>query len=128
MAMIRSSDVDQGAVAAYALRWLRDLDPAAMTALARAADQEPEGTRAKAYLTSAAFALNADPARRTAWRSVLDGIVAAGNMETRFEVCNGMVQQVAIDDLPRYVPLLDDPGPDTRVGAAMTILYVRARK
>ena len=51
-----------------------------------------------------------------------------GNMETRFEACNGMVQQVAPEDLPRYAPLLDDPGADTRVGAALTILYVRARK
>ena len=126
--MIRSDDGDKRAVAAYALRWLRDLDPAAMTVLARAADREAEGTRAKAYLTSAAFALEADPARRTAWRAALDKIVATGTMETRFEVCNGMVQQMAAEDLPRYVPLLDDPGADTRVGAALTILYVHARK
>ena len=126
--MIRSSDVDKRAVAAYALRWLRDLPPAAMSALARAADQEAEGTRAKAYLTSAAYALNADPSRMTAWRATLDQIVTTGNMETRFEVCNGGVQGVAPADLARYLPLLDDPGADTRVGAALTILYVRARK
>lgn len=126
--MIRSTDGDKRVVAAYALRWLRDLPPAAMTVLARAADQEAEGTRAKAYLTSAAFALDADPTRRGAWRSTLDRIVTTGTMEMRFEVCNGMVQQVSLEDLPRYAPLLDDAGPDTRVGAALTILYVRARK
>ena len=97
--MISSADVDERAVAAYALRWLRELPPAAMNALARAADQEPEGTRAKAYLTSAAFALNADPARMAAWRATLDQIVTTGNLETRFEVCNGGVQGVAPADL-----------------------------
>lgn len=126
--LIRSNDVDQRAIAAYALRWMRDLEPAAMTALARAADQEPEGTRAQAYLASAAIALDADPSRRAAWRAALNRIVATGTMETRFEACNGLVRHVAKEDLPLYLPLLDDAGADTRVGAALTILYVRARK
>ena len=45
------------------------MNPAALAAIAKAADGEPEGTRAKAYLTSAAIALEADPARRPAWRA-----------------------------------------------------------
>ena len=96
--------------------------------LAQAADAEKADTDASAYLLSAAFALNANPARRSAWRSALEQVLANGSMDARFEACNGLVQQATLASLAPYVPLLDDPGADTRVGAAMTILYVRARE
>lgn len=125
---LRSTDAAQRTATAYALRWLHEKDPTALRALADAADAEAEGTSAYAYLLSAAFALNADPARRPAWRGGLERVLATGSMESRFEACNGLATQVKLADLPQYVPLLDGPGNDTRVGAAMTILYVRTHE
>ena len=126
--LLQSPDVIGRVLGAYAMRLSRVSDPAALKKLALAADAEAADTRASTYLVSAAFALNADPARRPAWRAALEKILATGAMEARFEACNGLVQQCTAADLPRYGPLLDDPGPDTRVGAALTILYVRARE
>ncbi|MDB6170601.1 MAG: hypothetical protein JWM88_3465 [Verrucomicrobia bacterium] len=126
--LLRSTDVTQRLVAAYALRLLRENDPAALRALAAAADAEPADSRAYPYLLSAAFALDADPARRPDWRAALEKILAAASMDARFEACHGLLGQVRRSDLPKYVPLLDGPGNDTRVGAALTILYARPRE
>jgi len=115
-------------IAAYSLRWLRTRDPATLHLLAQAADTEPPGTDAQAYLLSAAFALDADPARKPAWRAGLEQVLARGSMEARWEAFNGMLADSTSASLSQAVPLLDDPGADTRVGAAMTILYVRARE
>ena len=128
LGLLESSDVTERVLGAYALRLMRESDPAALRRLAKAADAEPADTRAYTYMLSAAFALNADPARRAVWRAALEKILATGSMEARFEACNGLVAQCTKADLPRYVSLLDDAGLDTRVGAALTILYVRARE
>jgi sialidase-1 len=127
-ALLRSPDVTKRMNGAYALRLLHETDPVALRTLATAADAEAATTAAYPYLLSAAFALNADPARRAAWRTALEAILAKGAMDARFEACHGLVTQVSLADLPRYTPLLDDAGNDTRVGAALTILYVHARE
>lgn len=127
-ALLESTVPRMSSIAAYALRWLRTTDPTALRLLVQAADKEPVGTDAHAYLVSAAFALNADPARRPAWRAALEKVLATGSMEARFEACNGMLAQATAASLPHYTPLLDDAGADTRVGAALTILHVRARE
>ena len=126
--LLRSPNASLRLSAAYALRWLRTGDTTALRMLAQAADAEAPSTEAYAYLLSAAFALDANPARRPAWRTALEQVLAKGSMDARFEVCNGLLQQSTAASLRHYVPLLDDPGADTRVGAALTILYVRARE
>jgi len=127
-ALLRSPDASQRQIGAYALRQLRETDPGALRTLATAADAEKPGSAAYPYLLSAAFALNADPDRRATWRTALEAILTKGAMDARFEACHGLVAQVSLADLPRYIPLLDDSGNDTRVGAALTILYVHARE
>jgi HEAT repeat protein len=127
-ALLTSPTDRMRAIAAYSLRWLRTTDATALKALARAADAEPAGTDTHAYLLSAAFALDANPARRAAWRAGLEQVLAKGSMDARWEASNGMLAQATTASLPHYIPLLDDTGADTRVGAAMTILYVRARE
>ncbi len=127
-ALLSSPNARMRSIAAYALRWLRTSDAKALAMLAQAADAEPAGTDAKAYLVSAAFALDANPPRRPAWRTDLEQVLAKGSMDARFEACNGLLAHSTSASLPHYVPLLDDAGADTRVGAALTILYVRARE
>jgi sialidase-1 len=117
------------AISAYAFRWLKTTDAKSLALLAKAADAEPAGTDTKAYLLSAAFALNADPARRSAWQSGLHEVLAKGSMDARWEASNGLLAHATAANLPHYLPLLDEAAQaDSRVGAAMTILYVRARE
>ncbi|SDS49317.1 hypothetical protein [Opitutus sp. GAS368] len=123
-ALLRSPDEGERLVAAYALRLLREDNPAALGQLARAAGIESPRSRAYPYLLSAAFALNADPARRPAWRMELEKILATGTAAARFEACQGLLEQITAADLPRYGLLLDAPDNDTRVGAALSILRV----
>jgi hypothetical protein len=116
-------------ISAYALRWLKTTDPDTLALLAKAVDAEPAGTDTKAYLLSAAFALQADPARRPAWRAELERVLAKGSMEARWEASNGLLAEATAESLSHYLPLLDETAePDSRVGAAMTILHVRARE
>jgi len=63
-----------------------------------------------------------------AWRTALEEVLAKGSMDARFEVCNGLLSQATAASLPLYTSLLDDPGADTRVGAALTILYGGVRE
>jgi sialidase-1 len=128
-ALLSSPTERMRVISAYALRWLKTTDPQTLALLAKAADAEPAGTNTKAYLLSAAFALQADPARRPAWRAELEQVLAKGSMQARWEASNGLLSEATADSLPHYVPLLDVTAePDSRVGAAMTILHVRARE
>lgn len=115
-------------IAAYSLRWLRTSDPTTLRLLVQAADAEAPGTDAQAYLLSAAFALVADSSRMPVWRASLEQVLAHGSMGARWEAANGMLAHSTSTSLSHYLPLLNNPGADTRIGAAMTILYVRARE
>ena len=126
--LLHSSEASQRQIGAYALRLLRETDPVALQTLAQVAAAEPADTVAYAYLHSAAFALNADPAHRADSRAVLENILAHGSTDARFEACHGLLAQVRRTDLPRYIPLLSDAGNDARVGAALTILSVYGRE
>lgn len=124
--LLRSPEVGERLVAAYALRLLRENDPVALGQLARAAELEPPESRAHPYLVSAAFSLNGDPARRSAWRTALEKILATGPDAARFEACQGLLEQVTAADRAGFARLLDAPENDTRVGAALAILRVEA--
>lgn len=128
-ALLSSPTERMRAISAYALRWMKTTDAKTLALLAKAADAEPAGTDTQAYLISAAFALNADPARRAAWRTGLEQVLAKGSMDARWEACNGLLPSATAASLPHYLPLLDEAAQaDSRVGAAMTLLYVRARE
>jgi HEAT repeat protein len=125
-ALLRSPDPTMRVDAAYALRWLKTSDPRALDALARAAASEPADTKAYPYLLSAAFALQADPARRALWRAGLDGLLEHGGSAARFEACQALMPAVTPADLPKYEALLANPDHDTQVGAAWTLFKLHA--
>lgn len=110
--------------AAYALRWLRPRSPAILQALARAANAEPFDTDAYPYLLSAALLLNADPQYSAAWQAKLENVLATGETWARYEASQSLMPRYALADLPRLMPLLENPESDTRIGAAWSILYV----
>lgn len=122
--LLRSPNETQRLIAAYALRWINETDAGALRQLAAAADAEPASSPAHPYLQSAAYALRADPARHEAWRTRLFTVLEQGSVAARWEACNGLLSQARPEDLPRYLPLLDDPESDTRIGAAMTFLHL----
>jgi len=122
--LLHSPEAGERLAAAYAFRVLRENDPLALAALARAADREPAQSRAYPYLVSAAFSLHADQDRRAAWRSALDNVLVTGSDAARFEACQGLLADAALSDRPRFVSLLEAPGNDTRVGAALTLLHL----
>ncbi len=125
--LLRSPETGERVTAAYAFRVLRENNPVALAALAQAADREPSQSRAYPYIVSAAFSLNADPVRRPVWRAALENILATGSDAARFEACQGLLSQAEPADQPRYVSLLEAPGNDTRVGAALTLLHLTLR-
>lgn len=125
-ALLRSPLERQRVIAAYALRWLQEKNADALRQLAAAADAEPTTSIAYAYLQSAAYALHADPSRHDVWRARLFGVLAQGSVEARWEACNGLLRQARPADLPHYLPLLDDPESDARIGAALTFLHLAA--
>lgn len=122
--LLRSPEVGERLAAAYALRLLREKDPMALAALATAADDEPAPSRAYPYIVSAAFSLDANPPRRSAWRVALENVLASGSDAARFEACQGLLARVHPADRPRYISLLEASGNDTRVGAASTLLHL----
>jgi len=124
-ALLQSPDDGQRLVAAYALRMLRETDPAALAALAEAARREAPSSRAYPYVISAAFALGADPSHRAEMQKILTS--DASPDAARFEVCQALLSQVQRADRPAFAALLASPGPDTRVGAALAILYAGVR-
>ncbi|MEO6003685.1 MAG: sialidase family protein [Opitutus sp.] len=127
-ALLESQDVTARLIAAYALRLLGETDAQALRALAKAAKAESPETKAYPFLLSAAVTLNADPARLNDWRAALERVLATGTADARFEASHGLRSQVTTNELPTYAALLDGPGNDTRVGAALTILNVRLRE
>jgi HEAT repeat protein len=128
--MLQSPDEAQRLVGAYALRVFREQDAGMLGRLAQAAEHESPRSRAYPYLVSAAFSLNADPARLDSWRSELEKILATESSSdaARFEACQGLLPQVTPAGLPALAGLLGHPGKDTQVGAALVILSVDARR
>jgi hypothetical protein len=128
-ALLQSPEEGKRLIAAYALRMMRERDPAVLTALAQAAVREPASTRAYPYLASAAFSLEADPVRQETWRGCLEKILmdVSAVDAFRFEACQGLLPQLGWSDRPAFASLLASSGPDTRVGVALVILSFPAR-
>jgi hypothetical protein len=112
---------------ASSLRWLHSTDPKILQAIARVADAEPVSSPAYASILSSALILKADPARASAWRDKLERALQTGPGRRRWEACQGLMLDYTAADLPKVVTFLDDPHPDSRTGAASTILYVLSR-
>ena len=109
--------------AAYILRHLRSTDPQILTAVAKAAAHEPEGSPAWIYVQGAALVLHADPAnnatiRDRVWKTYLGG--AAGE---RYEAAQALGAAKAVPE-SAFEPALKESG-DPGIGAAWAILALR---
>lgn len=113
--------------AAYALRWIGANEPTLLATLSQAANTEPAGTLPRVFLISAAFALDADPARRSEWRSELESALRTGPVAASFEAGQALATCHKTQDLRGLAELLDHPEDDTRVAAANIILLAGAK-
>jgi len=128
VALFASADPGEKLVAAYGARLLGESEPRVLRALAAAADAEPGDSRAWVYLQAAAYARDADPARRAVWRGRLESVLATGSVDARFEAAQALAPAATPADLARVAPLLDEAGADTRIGAALVIFRLRYRQ
>jgi len=108
--------------AAYALSYLKPAGP--LPQLAIAADAEPPGTAPWAYITGAAYGLNAAPARAAAWKTALAKMAAdeSAMEKGRMECCRGIAARGDAGDAPFFLPLLSSASEEVRISAASAIL------
>lgn len=110
--------------AAHALRWLR-LDRAEVrTALSDAADREPAGTAAEAYVLSAAFLLVPAAPHAAVWRKRLEYLARRGSW--RIEPSVALMEVWLPAEVAALRPALAEKG-DERIAAAWSILHVSRR-
>jgi HEAT repeat protein len=122
-----SSDPIARLRAAYVLRWLKINDAAMRAAVARTAGREPSDAIGYAIILGAAVALDADPARTSAWVAALEHILAHGTPGARYDACQTLMRRYTTADLEKLAPLLDHPEGDARIGAAWAIQHVTRR-
>jgi len=87
-------------------------------------DAEPAGTAPWAYITGAAYGLNAAPARAVAWKAALAKVAAdeSAMEKARMECCRGIAARGDAGDIPLFLPLLSSASEEVRVSAASAIL------
>lgn len=108
--------------AAYVLYRSGTTEPAALAALARAADAEPADSPGRTNIVGAACRLKAAPARLGHWRQILDRVVGEGAPGARYAALQALLPLYRPVDVPRLLPLLRHEHPDVRTGAAAAIL------
>ena len=124
---LKSRDHVGRLVAAYILRWVHSSDPAVLAGIARAANSESPTSAAYPYMLTSAVLLNSDPTQITTWQDALERLLMTGSPETRFEASQGLLDRFQFADLPKLIPLLTAPEPDTRAAGARIILHVTSR-
>jgi SSS family solute:Na+ symporter len=125
--LLQSDDAETRAAAAYAMRHVAKITPAAWGKLFGAAGKEPDGNIVRVSLVAAAF-VHAPVDRKAAYKTELLKYARTGTDEARFEACATLAMHGRDDDLPVLAPLLDEKNPDVRVGAANAILQIDRRR
>ncbi|MBX7259361.1 MAG: hypothetical protein K1Y02_23565 [Candidatus Hydrogenedentes bacterium] len=121
--LLDSTDVDSRGCAAYAFRFFKKLRPETYAKLAAAAAKEPADSSRCVLLLSALY-LHAPESERPAIHDKLLAFASRGTTEDKREVCAALGRLPRAQDLPVFVPILDDPDLDARAGAAEAILRV----
>src|SRR5688572_22895312 len=108
--------------AIYILRFLPDLSADNRAKLKASARAEERDTLTHAYATSSSFIVartygDDDESQRT--RDELHRILKTGEPAAKQEACRALGEQGSRDDLEAIAPLLADPAPPARVGAAL---------
>lgn len=115
-------------LAAYALRFRKELPDETVRLLVETARKEPGGSSARVYLLSAAFCHASDREDVEWLRNALLACAAEPGKEVRYEVACALARRGSVGDLKCLMYLLGDPDPDVRVAAANAVLRLGRRK
>ena len=126
-ALLNSSDPGGQSSAAYALRNLRQVSPATASVLAEAAAKEPPESKARVYLSSAAYAHATEDARKTDAGAMLERYAAKGSIGQKREATAAWAEMGSPEDVPRLLSMLDAPEVDVQIGAALALLRIGRR-
>ena len=118
-----SDDGGTRANAAYAIRHLAKLSPAAWEKLTAAVRKEPGNDIVRASLVSAAF-VHAPADQKAHFKAELLKYAGSETNDAKYEVCAALAKEGHSDDLPLLSGLLDDDNSDVRVGAAHAIVRI----
>ena len=112
--------------AAYALRHLATLSTAGWEKLVAAAGKSRSGDGERVTLLSAAF-MHAHGDQKTHFKTELLKYFSTGTNDEKYEVCAALAREGVDADALLLAPLLADPAPDVRIGAAHAILRIGQR-
>jgi SSS family solute:Na+ symporter len=124
--LLASDDARVRGLAAYAIRHLPTVSPAAQQALASAAAAEQPDSPARIHVVSAA-AVHGPTGQRSDWKEELRGLAETAGPADRYQACQTLAQVADQSDLPLLVRKLEDEDPDVRSAAAYAILRVGRR-
>lgn len=119
-------DAGTRATAAYAMRFLPALSPAASDTLAAAAVDDRSGGIVAASLLSAAF-VHASGNRRPPLAAALERQVDTGDADVKTEVCSALAMAGGDAAVPLLTTLLSDRSIDVRLAAARALLQIDRR-
>lgn len=113
--------------AAYALRWIKPSGHSIGSWLANVAQKEPPDSTAFAYLLSATLVLNPDSPLLDVWLLAAARVRDTGTAAARFEICQALLVHLSRMTPADFLPLLEHPDADSRIGAAWVIIRSQER-
>jgi SSS family solute:Na+ symporter len=125
-ALLKSSQENVRAGAAYALRHQPAVTCATQQALLAALKKEPSTTSAYASLL-AATTVHAPASEVSALKAKLIEVARKGKADERYEACHTLAQIGDEQDVGLLADILHDPNPDLRATAAYAVLRIGRR-
>ncbi|HZP83073.1 MAG TPA: hypothetical protein VFB21_15640 [Chthonomonadaceae bacterium] len=116
-------DARMRAVTAYALRFLKKLQPTTLAHLRKRLEQEPEDAPDRFFYIITLY-LHGPAAERQARKAELFRYAEKGNEEGKYQALLMLGRWADASDLPRIAPYLEAGEADTRIGAANSLLTI----
>src|SRR5262249_23298131 len=129
--LLGSDDAATRSAAAYAVRFIPRISPAAWGRLFAATRKEPDAADAdivRASLVSAAFVHAPVSQQKGMFKVDVLKYARTGSADARIESCAALAMQGQDEDVPLLASLLDDANVDVRVAAANAILQIDRRQ
>jgi len=129
--LLASDDAATRATAAYAVRFVTKLSPAAWGKLFGAVRKEPDVPASdivRASLVSAAFVHAPVEQQKAMMKAEVLKYARTGSADAKAEACAALAMQGQDEDVPLLVSLFDDGSTDVRIAAANAILQIDRRR
>jgi len=122
----RKEPLERGIVG-YALRWLPKLRPTSLSQLKATIEKEPGDSAGRVYLVAALYVHASKKEDRRWAKQELLKYIAMGKGEEKYEAASVFGRWGDREDIPKLLPLLDDPDLDVQIGGAYAILTIDQR-